>query len=152
MSRRNVVRLFAAIGMGAGLTFAGPTLPAVGQVFPPPPPPPPTTTLSVELGDEATLVARGAAVSVPVEVICPAGSIRFVNAQVTQRVGSRIARGFGGTELTCTGTTQTVEVLVRAQEQAFKRGSAVGEASMFFCDPFFFCQSVMDTETIRIVR
>ena len=145
MRKRNTLRMLAAIAVGGGLAFAIPALPAVGQVSPP-------TVVSVEVGDEATLVARGAAVLVPVEVNCPAGATGFVSVQVTQRAGSRIASGFGGSDFVCTGTTQTIDVLVHAQGQAFKKGPAVADASLSVCTDFFFCQSVRDTETIRIVR
>ena len=145
MTKRNVLRLFAAIAVGGGLAFAIPALPAVGQVSPP-------SVLSVEVGDEATLVARGAAVLVPVEIRCPAGSTGFLSVRVTQRAGSRIASGSGGTtDFVCTGATQTVDVLVHAQGQAFKKGPAVAEASLSVCGGFF-CEFVTDTENIDIAR
>ena len=145
MTKRHVLRLVAAIGVGGGLALATPVLPAVGQISPP-------SVLSVEVGDEATLVARGAAVLVPIEVQCPAGSTGFLSVRLTQRAGSRIASGSGSTsDFVCTGATQTVEVLVHAQDQAFKRGPAVAEASLFICGPFF-CEQVIDTENIEIVR
>jgi hypothetical protein len=144
MTKRHVLRVLAAIGLGAGLAVAAPTLPAVGQISPP-------SVMSVEVGDEATLEARGAAVVVPVEVRCPAGSTGFLNVQVTQRAGSRIASGTGSTsDFVCTGATQTVNVLVPAQGQAFKKGPAVAAASLFICD--FLCESASDTENIAIVR
>ena len=145
MTKRHVGRLLAAIGVGAGLAFAVPVLPAVGQVSPP-------AVFSVEVGDEATLVARGAAVLVPVEVTCPAGSGASLSVRVTQRAGSRIASGSAFTsDFVCTGATQVVEVLVPAQGQAFKKGPAVAEAYLFACSPFF-CGQVADTENIQIVR
>ncbi len=145
MSKRNLLRMLAAIGVGGGLAFAAPALPAVGQVSPP-------TVLSVEVGDEATLVARGAAVSVPIEVICPPGTNAFVSARVTQRVGSRIASGSGATsDVACSGATQTVDVVVPAQGQAFKKGPAVADAFLSGCD-FFSCQTVTDAENIQISR
>ena len=108
---------------------------------------------SVEVGDEATLVARGAAVLVPIEVTCPAGSRGSLAVRVTQRAGSRIASGSGFTsDFVCTGATQVVEVLVPAQGQAFKKVPAVAEPSLFACSPFFFCGGVTDTENIDIVR
>lgn len=146
MTKSHALRLLAAIGIGAGLALATPVLPAVGQDSPP-------SVVSVEVGDEATLVARGAAVSVPVEVICPAGSRGFVSVRVTQRAGSRIASGSAGTsDFICTGATQTVDVLVHAQGQAFKKGPAVAEAFLSVCSDFFFCVSTSDTENIQIVR
>jgi hypothetical protein len=145
MTKRHVLRLLAAIGVGGGLAFAVPVLPAVGQVSPP-------AVVSVEVGDEASLVARGAAVLVPVEIRCPAGSTGFLSVRVTQRAGSRIASGVGSTsDFVCTGATQTVEVLVPAQDQAFKKGAAIADASLFVCGPTF-CGSVSDTENIEIVR
>jgi hypothetical protein len=146
MTKRQTLSVLGAIAVGAGLVAIVPAMPAVGQFSPP-------TVISVEVQDEATLVARGAAVLVPVEVICPAGStFRSLSVQVTQRAGSRIASGFGGTsDFACTGTTQVVEVLVPAQDQAFKRGQAVAEASLFVCNEFG-CQSVTDTENIEVVR
>jgi hypothetical protein len=73
--------------------------------------------------------------------------------QVTQRAGSRIANGFGGTsDFACTGATQVVNVLVPAQGNAFKKGPAVAQASLFACSPDFGCQSVTDTENIDIAR
>ena len=145
MTKRHGLRLLAAIGIGGGLALAVPALPAVGQISPP-------AVFSVEVGDEATLVARGAAVLVPVEIRCPAGSTGFLSVRVTQRVGSRIASGSGSTsDFVCTGATQTVEVLVPAQGQAFKKGPAVAEASLFACGPFF-CGPANDIENIEISR
>jgi hypothetical protein len=140
--------LLATFGV-AGLMLAVSAGPAAALHLPPP------NVISVEVGDEATLVARGAAVRVPVEVTCPAGSTAFVSASVTQRAGSRIASGFGDTSVVCTGGSQTVEVTVNAQGsgQAFKKGSAVAEASVFVCDDdFFFCAFASDSENIQIVR
>ena len=40
---------------------------------------------------------------------------------------------------------------MHAEGQAFKKGPAVAEASLFVCAQFF-CQPVHDTENIEIVR
>ena len=146
MTKRHVGRLLAAISVGAGLAPAIPVLPAVGEHSPP-------AVVSVEVGDQATLVARGAAVLVPVEVTCPAGTGGHISVRVTQRAGSRIASGSGGTSnFVCTGATQVVDVLVTAQGQAFKKGPAIAEASLFTGCFGFFCGPVTDTENIDIVR
>jgi len=137
----------AAVVVGAGLAFGIPALPAVGQVSPP-------AIMSVQLTGEATLVAKGAALSVPVEVRCPAGSpFQGLSVQVTQRAGSKIANGFGGTnDFVCTGATQIVTVTVQAQGAAFKKGPAAGQATLFACTTDFGCTSVTDTGTIDINR
>jgi hypothetical protein len=146
MTRKQLRRPLAAIAAGAGLAFAFPALPAVGQFSPP-------AVVSAEVQDQATLVARGAAVLVPVEIVCPAGStFRSLAVQVTQRAGSAIASGSSGTnDFTCTGSTQVVEVLVPAQGQAFKKGPAIAEASLFLCADFG-CSTLSDSENIEIVR
>jgi hypothetical protein len=145
MHLRSSWKLLAAIGVGGGLALAGPVRPAVGFHSPP-------EVLSVEVGDTATLVARGAAISVPVEVVCPAGSSGFLSVNVSQRAGSRIASGFGGTgDFLCTGTTQIVNVTVTAQDLAFKRGTAVASSTLNVFSPFF-GQSVTDEEIIQITR
>ena len=145
MINRQLLRPLAAVALGAGLAFAAPALPAVGQLSPP-------TIVSIDVGEEATLVAKGAAVLVPVEVVCPAGSMfASLSVQVTQRVGNRIASGFGVAEVVCTGGPQTVNVLVTAEGQAFKKGPAVAEVSLFACNQFG-CRSVNEFEEIRIER
>ena len=146
MTKKQLLRPLAAIAAGAGLALAIPALPAVGQFSPP-------AVVSVEVQDQATLVARGAAVLVPVEIVCPVGStFRSVSVRVTQRAGSAIASGASGTDdFACTGSTQVVHVLVPAQGHAFKKGPAVAEASLFVCSEFG-CQSVSDIEDIEIVR
>ncbi len=139
----------ATIGIGGGLAIFGPALPAVGSHSPP-------AVFAVEVGDSATLVERGAAVSVPVEITCPAGSTGFISVTVTQRAGSRIASGSGwNSDFVCTGATQTVDVLVTANGQAFKRGGAVAQAYLSICGfngNDFFCQDVQDDESIQITR
>lgn len=143
---KNKLLPLAALGVGGTLALIGPATPAVGQFSPP-------TVLSVEVGDEATLVSRGAAVSVPIEIVCPGGATGFLSVRMTQRVGSRIASGTGTTtDFVCTGATQIVNVLVTGSDHAFKRGEAVGEAFLAVCPDFFFCSFASDTETVRIVR
>lgn len=146
MTKRQSLRLVGALAVGGALAIAVPALPAVGQLSPP-------SVVSVRIGQEATLVARGAAASVPVDVICPAGATGYLSARLTQRAGSRIASGSGSTsDFVCTGATQTVDVLVAAQGQAFKKGAAVADAALSVCPDFLSCVFVSDTENIQIAR
>ena len=144
--KKQALRVLGALAVGGGLALLSPSLPAVGQISPP-------AVVSVELLDEASLVARGAAVDAQVEVQCPAGSPASVSVQLVQRAGSKIATGFGGTSgVVCTGGTQIVTVQVFAQPgQAFKKGPAVGQASLSTCG-FAGCAFVNDSENIDIVR
>ena len=120
-----------------------------------------SATHTVEVDDTATLQAKGAAVTVPVEVTCeptvvppfpfpfppPPGST--VTVQVNQRSGNRIASGFGSASVVCDNLPHTVEVLVVAQQAPFKNGTALVTAAMFTCDSTG-CHSASDTEEIQI--
>lgn len=125
-----------------------------------------SATHTVELGDRATLLAKGAGVVVPVEVTCegqvppPPPPFPFpfppfppfpssVSVQLTQRSGNSIAQGSGGANVVCDGTTQTVNVQLTAQGAPFKNGTALATATVFACDSTG-CHSASDSEEIRI--
>ncbi len=120
-----------------------------------------SATHTVEVGDTGTLIAKGAAVIVPVTVTCdpstappfpfpgPGGS--SVTVSVTQRSGNRIAQGYGGTAVTCDGTPQTVNVRLTANQAPFKPGTALATATMFQCDASG-CHQASDTEEIRLTK
>ena len=120
----------------------------------------------VELGDTATLLSKGAGLVVPVEVTCDPNQLPpfpfppfppfpspspSVSVQVTQRSGNGIAQGFGSAPVMCTGTPQTVNVQLSAQQAPFKHGTALATATVFMCDSTG-CHSASDTEEIRITK
>ena len=109
--------------------------------------------LDVQVESPATLVARGAAVDVPLEITCNATGSVDVFVSVTQRSGSGVAQGFGFTTVGCTGSGQRVVVRVSASAggKSFKQGSAVAEAEVFGCRPNI-CGNETDTEVITINR
>jgi hypothetical protein len=94
-------------------------------------------------------VAKGAAVVVPVEVACEAGEHGFLNIQLTQARGRHAATGFGFENVDCAGTTQVVEIVVSANNGAFKKGVAFADASLVVCGDFS-CVEVEDAEEIRL--
>jgi hypothetical protein len=144
MSKRTVVRLVAAVALGAAATLALPALPAVGTHSA-------LVPHDIEIAGPVTLVAKGAGVIVPVEVTCPSGSTGFVDVRVTERRGNRVSSGFGGTTVACTGSEQTVEVLVTANQGAFKKGTALVQANLTACPPFpGECVGDTDVEEISI--
>src|SRR6266508_3738327 len=81
--------------------------------------------LDVQVESPASLVARGAAVDVPLEVTCNASpNNAFIQVTVTQRAGSGIAQG-----------------------------TAVASAEILGCSPdFFTCGSETDSEIIQIQK
>lgn len=107
---------------------------------------------TLNLGDTGELVARGAAVLVPIEVTCgeasPSPFASSVVVQVRQRTGNHITEGSGSARLVCDGTPQTVEALVTAQDTPFKPGSALVTANTFICG-YLGCQSMSDTAEMR---
>lgn len=153
MLRRRSLNIAVTLAAGTIVGLAIPHLGAVAQSSPPSSPP----AAMVHI-DSATLVAKGAALSVDVSVTCPANDqFPFLNLQVVERNGQGIAQGFGSTQsVPCTGSPATVTLNVPdTGPRAFKQGTAQGTATLQFCDfsntsnP---CTSVADSQTIDITK
>ena len=138
--------LVAALLAALALALLAPAGPAVafssGGLF-----------LDVQVEEPARLVARGAAVDVPLELTCNASGPVQVFVTVTQRVGRGIAAGSGFASFGCTGGGQDVTVRVTASPtgKTFSRGQAVVEAEVFGCRPGI-CGSETDSEVVELVR
>jgi hypothetical protein len=101
--------------------------------------------------ESATLVSRGAAVDVTLEVTCNS-TFADVFVTVTQRSGSGVAQGFGSETVGCTGSGE--QVVIRAQNfgaKAFKQGTAVVSAEIFGCNNVT-CGSETDSEVIQLQK
>jgi len=109
--------------------------------------------LDVQVESPATLVARGAAVDVPLEVTCNTPEGAFVFVTVTQHSGSGVAQGSRSTSVGCTGSGQQIVVRVSASSggKTFKQGTAVADAEIFGCRPGV-CGTETDSEAITIQR
>ena len=134
----------AALAAGGIFAFVSPAQPAVaffsGGLF-----------LDAVPQSPATLVAKGAAVDVPVQVTCNA-SFADLRVQVTERVGKDTASGFGYTQVACTGAHQTLLVRVTAFEgKAFTKGTALATADIFGCGNVT-CGEETGSATITIRR
>jgi hypothetical protein len=141
--RAKVVAATLAVAVGGVVAAVVPGSPAVafqsGPLF-----------LDVQV-ESATLVARGAAVDVVVDVACTSPQA-FVDVSITQRVGSDIANGFGSTEVGCTGGSQRIVVTVTASGgKAFRKQAAVVMANVSGCAGNV-CGSENDTETIDLQK
>jgi hypothetical protein len=138
------VGALVAILAGASFALFAPSGPAVafssGGLF-----------LDVQV-QSATLVSRGAAVDVTLEVTCNAAGSAFVDVSVTQKSGSGVAQGSGSTSVGCTGSGQQIVVRVRAfGAKAFKQGTAVVSAEIFGCNNVT-CGSETDSEVIQLQK
>jgi len=129
MHRSGWGRTLIAIIVGGVLASAVAVLPAVGQASPPHP--------VVDIGT-GRLVAKGAAVDVPVTYTCGPGDLvyGYLYVELTQRTQQgRLAQGFGFTEdIVCDGTPHTVIVRVTPDAYfggvAFKSGVALATATL----------------------
>jgi hypothetical protein len=111
--------------------------------------------LDVHVESPASLVAKGAAVDVPLEVTCNASPDASVSVTVTQRAGSGVAQGTGFTSVGCTGSGQQIRVRVQATNggKTFKQGTAVADAEIFGCtQSFSVCGNETDSEVITIQK
>ena len=108
--------------------------------------------LDVQVNSPAHLVARGAAVDVPLEVTCNATGSVDVFVSVSQKAGSGVAQGSGFTSVGCTGSGEQVTVRVQASGgKTFKQGSAVANAEIFGCNNVT-CGSETDSEVIQLQK
>jgi hypothetical protein len=120
MNRRRL--LISVAGGLAALAVTGPAFAAEGA--------------SVKILPVAQLRATGAAVTLTVGVVCGPfdhPESRYLNLQVTQRVGGRIASGFGTTDaFACDGSAQEVSVSAPAVvgSEPFQAGVAFAQVTL----------------------
>jgi hypothetical protein len=111
--------------------------------------------LDIAVQSSATLVARGAAIDVPIDITCNPEEVQLT-IEVAERVGSRIARGYAYSPVACAGVQQTgiqQRVLIRVPSQSgtpFMRGTAVVTASIYGCNGS--CGSTSENTTINITK
>jgi hypothetical protein len=143
--RISLVGLVVAGGAVAAAAL-GPAGPAIGQSSPP------TVGQSsqtiqeqIQVSSTGTLVARGAGVYVSVTASCSGLNVvsGTVSVGLTESVKNGVAHGFGGTTIDCTGTSQTVQILVIGESgKASTKGSAVADANINACTvDLSFCAS-----------
>jgi hypothetical protein len=99
----------------------------------------------------AARVAKGAAVDLATVVVCESGYTAYVFGSVAQRAGNKIAQGYGGTQVACTGAEQAAILRVVAQGggPAFKKGTATASAELQVCTEFE-CRFAQTSETVQI--
>jgi hypothetical protein len=99
-----------------------------------------------------TLVARGAAVDVPVDVDCNA-SFADMHVEVTERVGGQTATGSTDVAVACDGSHQLLLIRVPASSgRPFSKGQALVTAQLFGCTSTGTCGQPVNSVTIQITR
>jgi hypothetical protein len=110
--------------------------------------------LDVVVQSPAHLVAKGAAVGVPVEYTCSGTTFASLSVTVTEKVsGGAIASGRGEAEsLTCTGEIQSTTIdVVASGSRAFVKGAAFAQGDISGCGVSF-CGDQLDQVTIDIQK
>jgi hypothetical protein len=127
-------------GAAVAAAVLGPAGPAVGQSSP-------SIQAQVQVNSPATLVAKGAGVDVSVTASCSGTTAPgFLVVELVENVKGNIAYGFGEASPSCTGASQTFEVLVTAGSDgpsgipggpsaAFAKGVAIADTSFGACSP-----------------
>jgi hypothetical protein len=144
-NRTKAAMIGTALAGGAALVLLGPSSPALAYYSG-------GLHLDATALSPASLVSRGAAVDVPVDVDCNAQYISL-NVRLSERVGSQTATGVNyTTQVACTGGHQRVLVRVPASSgKAFAKGSAVASVDIFGCNRVT-CGEEHSSVTIQITR
>jgi hypothetical protein len=127
--RKSRFRAVASATLAAGTAVLVLSTPAFPSVFVSSVSPP----ASLDLQPQATLLAKGARIQVPVTYLCPGDAdVAYLAVSVTQRAGPVITSGYWEREVECTGIPTDVMALVDADagSRAFKRGAAAATARL----------------------
>jgi hypothetical protein len=135
----------AALAAGGGFAVLSSSSPAVAYSSPP-------VFLDISIGSPAHLVAKGAAVQVPVTTSCTTpDQYAYVSVSVTERVGGKkTATGTQNFTVPCVGSRQTTLVTISSNNGvAFAKGTAFASGSIF--DYYYYPASQENTSgTITI--
>ena len=141
--------LGAALAIGAATSMIVPLQAAVADSSPPDP------YFNFTVRRQPTLLAKGAAIRVPVSVTCFPETFSYgINISVTQRVnGGRIASGFATvtSPMNCDGFPHVVNATVIATQYTFKVGAAFSSVDAYACTPLQ-CNSFQEQKEISIKR
>lgn len=144
-NRTKAAVIGGVLAAGAALTLLSPSSPALAYD---------SDGLYLHLAAQspATLVARGAAVDLFVDVTCNSRSPAHLETVVNERVGNKIVSGNGYTRFECTGSRQRVAVrVVSSTMSPFARGTAVATSNLYGCMETT-CGQETDDATIEITK
>lgn len=151
LSRLRSKKGIAATAMATAAIAAGVTIAAVSTAGPAVAFFSPPLLLDVHVVSPATLVAKGVGVDVTLQVECAGTRNAFVDVTLTERFSKDIVRGSGFADVGCTGSPQTIVLLVTARSTPFKPGEALAQANIFGCTRRF-CANQADNEVVKLVK
>jgi len=111
---------------------------------------PPPPALEVTVNSTARFDSKTGSAILSGTIMCgeeAAGA--FLEAQLTQRVGRILIRGFGGTDVTCDGTTRPWTIEVLGDNGLFKGGKSATVTFAAACG-LVFCSEYFDESTIQL--
>lgn len=122
----------------------GGSMSLVVDVVPPPP------TLEVTVNPTGRFDARTGIATISGTLLCSedAGAA-FLEAQLSQRVGRLLIRGFGATEVVCDGTAQPWSLDIFGDNGLFKGGKAASVTFSIACG-IAFCSEYFAEQTIQL--
>jgi uncharacterized protein DUF6299 len=122
----------------------GGTLELSIDVAPPPP------ALDVTVNPTAQFDSKTGSALLSGTMSCGADAeFAFLEAQLTQRVGRLLIRGFGGTEVTCDGTARPWTIEVIGDNGLFKGGKSASVTFAAACSAVF-CSEYLNESTVQL--
>lgn len=111
---------------------------------------PPPPALEVTVDSTAQFDAKTGSAILSGTMMCGADAeFAFLDVQLTQRVGRLLIRGYGGTEVTCDGTTRPWTIEVLGDNGLFKGGKSVSATFAVACG-LAFCSEYFNESTIQL--
>jgi hypothetical protein len=144
-NRTKAAVLGGTLAAGAALALLSPAAPALAYDFD-------GMYLHLAVQSPATLVARGVAIDLFIDVTCNSRYPAYLETVVNERVGSKIVSGNGYTRFECTGSLQRVAVrVVSSTSSPYARGIAIATSNLYGCMEST-CGQETDDATIEITK
>lgn len=108
--------------------------------------------LSVAIQSPALLIAKGAAIGLPVDYVCVNAADAEITVNVTEAVANGALASASGAQqsLVCDGELQTATIDMPATGMAFIKGPGFAEAEIFGC--FQICGNDQNSRTVAIQK
>jgi hypothetical protein len=111
---------------------------------------PPPPALDVTVNSTAQFDSKTGSAILSGTIMCGADAeFAFLEAQLTQRVGRLLIRGFGGTDVTCDGTIRPWTIEVLGDNGLFKGGKSATATFAVACG-LAFCSEYSNESTIQL--
>ncbi len=111
---------------------------------------PPPPELDVTVNSTASFDSKTGSALLSGTIRCGADAqFAFLEAQLTQRVGRLLIRGFGGTDVTCDGTTRPWTIEVVGDNGLFKGGKSASATFAAACG-IAFCSEYFNESSIQL--